>query len=62
METKPRILNISKDINPNERREFERILKKYSYVFTWTYDDMSGIERDIAQHYIPIKEGYKPVK
>ena len=58
----PRILHISKDVTPEERRELEKILTKYLKVFAWTYDDMPGIDRDIAQHYIPTKEGHKPVK
>ena len=58
----PHILYISKDVTPKESRELERILTKYSKVFTWTYDDMPGIDRDIAQHYIPTREGYKPIK
>ena len=61
-DTDPRILHISKDVTPEERRELEKILIKYSKVFTWTYDDMPGIDRDIAQYYIPTKEGCKPVK
>ena len=58
----PRILHISKDVTPEKRRELEKILIKYSKVFTWTYDDMPGIDRDIVQHYIPTKEGHKPMK
>ena len=62
IENEPCILHILKDITPEERREIEKILIKYSKVFTWTYEDMPSIDRDIAQYYIPIKEGCKPVK
>ena len=62
IENKPHVLHISKDVTPEERREIEKILIKYSKVFTWTYKDMPGIDRDIAQHYIPTKEGCKLVK
>ena len=58
----PRILNISKDITLEERREFEKILTKYSKVFAQEYNEMPSIDRDIAQHYISIKEGHRPVK
>ena len=57
-----RILYISKDVTPEERRELEKILTKYSKVFVWMYDDMPDIDRDITQHYIPTKEGHKLVK
>ena len=62
MNENPCILHISKDVTPEEQRELEKILTKYSKVFTWIYDDMPGIDRDIAQHYIPTIEGHKPVK
>ena len=58
----PCILHISKDVTLEERRELEKILKKYLKVFTWVYNDMPGIDMDIAWHYIPTKEGHKPVK
>ena len=37
-------------------------LKKYSKIFSWKYEDMPGIDRDIAQHYILTKEWCKSVK
>ena len=52
MEIKPHILNILKDVTLEKRREFKRILKKYSEVFAWKYGNMSGIDRDIIQQYI----------
>ena len=49
-ENKPCILHILKDVTLEERREIEKILIKYSKVFGWTYEDIPGIDRDIAQH------------
>ena len=31
-------------------------------VFAWSYDDMAGIDPEIAQHDIPTLPDYKPVK
>ena len=50
------------DTTPEERREIEKILIKYSKVFSWTYEDMLGIDKDIAQHNSPTKEENEPVK
>ena len=61
-ENEPCILHILKDVTPEERREIEKILIKYSKIFFWTYEDMPDIDKDIAQQYISIKEGYKRVK
>ena len=58
---KPCILHILKYVTLEERREIEKILIKYSKVLAWTYKDMPDIDRNIAQHYITIKERCKPV-
>ena len=62
MDENPHILHISKDVTLEERRKLEKKLTKYSKVFTWIYNYMIRIERDIAQHYISTKEGHKPIK
>ncbi|KAK9667073.1 hypothetical protein RND81_14G230700 [Saponaria officinalis] len=38
------------------------LLTEFNDVFAWSYKDMSGIDRSIAEHRIPIKPGFKPVK
>ena len=45
-ENEPCILHISKDVTPEERREIEKILIKYSKDFTWIYKDMPSIDKD----------------
>lgn len=62
IENEPRIFYILINITHKERKEIENILIKNSKVFGWTYEDMPGIHRDITQHYIPTKEGCKPIK
>ena len=57
----PHILHISKDVTLQKRRQLVKILTKYAKLFTWTYDNMPGIDRDITQHYIPTREGHKLV-
>ena len=51
-----------KTLPPKRGEKLKKILIKHSKVFAWTYEDMPGIDRDIAQYYIPTKEGCKPVK
>ena len=45
-ENEPHILHILKDVTPEERREIEKILIKYSKDFTWIYKDMPSIDKD----------------
>ena len=48
----PKCISISHDLTPEERKKFERILTKIKVVFAWFYEDMPGLDRDIAEHYI----------
>ena len=44
-------------LNPQERTELIATLKEYKDVFAWSYEDMPGIDPDIAQHTIPLIMG-----
>ena len=58
----PKYIPISHDLTPDERENFERILIKRKVVFAWSYEDMPGLDRDIAEHHIPTYPEAKPVK
>ena len=46
-------ISISHDLTLEKRKHFERILTKRKVVFTWSYEDMLDLDRDIAEHHIP---------
>ena len=58
----PKCISISHDLTPDERKNFERILTKRKVVFAWSYEDMLGLDRDIAEHHIPTYPEVRPVK
>ena len=58
----PKNISISHDSTPDERKKFERILTKRKVVFTWSYEDMPGLDRDIVEHHIPTYPKAKPAK
>ena len=45
-----------------KKKKFERILIKRKAVFAWSYKDMPGLDRDIAEHHIPTYLEARPVK
>ena len=45
-----------------ERQGFINLLKEFENVFARSYKDMPGIDREIAEHKLPIKPGFQPVK
>ena len=49
-------------LTPDERKNFKRILTKRKVVFAWSYEDMPGLDRDIAEHYIPMYPEVRPIK
>ena len=58
----PKCISISHDLTPYERKNFERILTKRKVVFAWSYKDMPGLDRDIAEHHILTYPEARPVK
>jgi hypothetical protein len=38
------------------------LLREYSDIFAWSYEDMSGLDTDIVQHFLPLKPECVPVK
>ena len=53
---------ISYDLTLDERKKFERILTKRKVVFAWSYKDMPGLDRDIAEYHIPTHPKARPIK
>ena len=58
----PQELQIGTSLSEEEASELINLFTEFKDVFTWSYKDMPGIDRSIAEHRIPIKPGYKPVK
>jgi hypothetical protein len=53
---------IRNDIKEEEREEYARILKEYSYVFAWAPTDLEGIPAELGEHSINLQEGAVPVR
>ncbi|KAK8684177.1 hypothetical protein V6N13_040208 [Hibiscus sabdariffa] len=44
------------------RQNLIKLLQEYIDVFAWSYQDMPGLDEDIAMHRLPIKSACKPVQ
>jgi hypothetical protein len=60
--TVPRPTFVNKNLDPTFKLEFVKILKEYFDCFAWIYNEMSGLSRDLVEHKLPIKPGFKPYK
>ena len=45
-----------------KRKKWIQFLTEYKTVFAWSYQDMPGLDPEIASHRLPIKSDCKPVK
>nr|KYP38436.1 Transposon Ty3-G Gag-Pol polyprotein [Cajanus cajan] len=57
-----KITYISKLLKRCLREEIIRILYEYRDCFAWDYEEMSGLDRSLVEHRLPMILGKKPVK
>ena len=58
----PRENRIGSSLSPDERSRLIDLLRSYLDVFTWSYEDMSGLDPTIVQHHLPIFPHARPFK
>jgi hypothetical protein len=58
----PRPTFINKTLETDPRNEMIDLLKEYSDCFAWNYTEMPGLSREIVEHRLPIKSGFRPFK
>ena len=49
-------------LHPEVKIRLIDLLKEYVDVFAWSYQDMPGLDTDIAEHRLPLKPECPPVK
>ena len=52
---------ISSQLIAQEKEKLVALLKKYVAVFTWTYDEMPGLDPGLVVHSFNVDPGVKPV-
>ena len=58
----PREFKIGKSLTREEQENFVALLKELINVFAWSYKDIPSIDRDIAEHKIPLCPYAKLIK
>jgi len=53
---------ISSKIGPEFKVQIVALLKKYKDCFTWDYNEMLGLSRNVVELKLPIRPDKKPVK
>ncbi|XP_008223134.1 PREDICTED: uncharacterized protein LOC103322954 [Prunus mume] len=58
----PRPTFISALLKEPLKKELVALLQEFKDCFAWHYHEMPGLDRNLVEHKLPIKEGYLPVK
>jgi hypothetical protein len=53
---------VNKTLETDSRDEMICLLKEYSDCFAWNYTKMPGLSREIVEHRLSIKSGFRPFK
>jgi len=60
--TIPRLTFVNKNLSAEFKADLVKLLKEYFDCFAWGYSEMPGLSRDLVEHHLPIKAGFKPYK
>ena len=60
--TIPRPTFVNKNLSAEFKAELINLLKEYVDCFAWEYREMPGLSRDLVEHRLPIKAGFRPFK
>ena len=58
----PREIRIDSSLSPDESSRLIDLLRSCLDVFSWSYEDMPGLDPTIVQHHLPILPHARPVK
>ena len=61
-EEERREMKIRTTLSPTIREKLIDLLREYSDVFAWSYQDMPGLDTDIVVHRLPLREECASVK
>jgi hypothetical protein len=56
----PRPMFINQNLEANYKFKLIMLLKEYVDCFAWNYIEMLGLSRELVEHRLPIKDGFKP--
>ena len=58
----PRLIKIGLTLSEQERKDLKELIAKFQEVLAWSYEDMLGIDPEIAQHHIDTHSHMVPIK
>ena len=59
---RPRLTYVSAKLDSDYKQELVGLLNEFKDCFAWEHYEMSGLDRSIVEHQLPIKPVYQPFK
>jgi hypothetical protein len=59
---KPRFFKLSSSLTREQKAKYTELLKEFTDVFAWTYEDLNTYDTSVIKNKIPLKEGAKPFR
>ena len=53
---------INQNLKADYKAKLIALLKEYVDCFAWNYTEMPGLSRELVEHRLPIKNGFRPFK
>jgi hypothetical protein len=53
---------VNQNLKADYKAELIAPLKEYVDCFAWDYIKMPGLSRELVEHWLPIKKGFRPFK
>ena len=60
-ETNPKPIFISESLSSSEKEDLISLVREYTDVFAWNYEDMPGLDPRVAMHRLNINSDVKPI-
>ena len=58
----PRPTFVNANLSDDCKADLIKLLREYVDCFAWEYFEMPGLSRDLVEHRLPIKAGFRPYK
>ena len=56
----PRLTFVNANLSAEYKADLIKLLKEYVDCFAWSYSEMPSLIRDLVEHRLPIKAGFRP--
>lgn len=57
-----KLIFVGKSLSPSKRNDLFQLIRKYIDVFAWNYEDIPGLDSQVAMHWMNIEPKVKPIK